>query len=81
MAVNPELSSSLALIIQGHHLPHRYTHKKHTSEHLKIYMYNHFSSDRCSFVQQGPDVEGGPEYPQDVGLSALSAQCPVSGGF
>lgn len=24
MAVNPELSSSLALIIQGHHLPHRY---------------------------------------------------------
>ena len=37
-------------------------------------------NDSCSFVQQGPDGEGGAEYSQDVGVPASSAQHPLSGG-
>lgn len=40
-----------------------------------------YFNDRCSFVQQGPDGEGSSEYPKGVGLPALSAQCPLTGGF
>lgn len=36
-------------------------------------------NDGCSFVQQGPDGEGGTEHPWVVALLALSAQRPLSG--
>lgn len=80
--MNPELSSSVALILQGHHLPHRYdahTRPPPRAEHLKIK--STCLKQQMIFFQQGLDGEGGPEYSQDAGLPALPAQLLLSGVF